>query len=92
MIQLDMSKVKKICMESNKEIRTYRRFIDVILDELEHPEALVTDKSSIWDFIGLMDGKRKKEVLDRMSNRFGFEITQFILIVDIAKKMRKSEQ
>lgn len=92
MIRLDMSKVKKISLAENKETRTYKRFVDVVLDELDHPEALVTDESYVSDFICFMDSKRRKKILERMSNRFGFEINQYTRIIDVAKKLREQEQ
>ena len=64
--------------------------IHIILVALGHPEAFVTDLSSISDFTSkderLADAQRR---LGMISKKYDFEITTSDLLVDIARKMRE---
>ena len=81
----------KISLASNKKISVYKRYVDRILFELDCCDSIVTDLSSVSDFISHFTPKRKKEILKLLSNLFDFHVNEQMLICDIAKKIRNKE-
>ena len=68
--------------------------IHLILVALGHPEAFVTDLSSVSDFTCVFDSKDERLAdaqrrLGLISKKYGFDITTSDLLVDIARKMRE---
>ena len=90
-----LKNVKKIELAPTDCIDKYQKEINIILKLLGHPEALVTDESSVWDFLYHFGGtkqendKYNKKMLDKISGRLGFEVKDCDLFVDVAKKIRK---
>lgn len=66
--------------------------VDRVLEALGHPEAFVTDESSVHDF--LMWGEephvheRNQTRLDRMSAALGVPIETHDLLIAVAQRMR----
>ncbi len=72
----------------------YAEEIHIILVGLGHPEAFVTDLSSVSDFTCVFDSKDERLAdaqrrLGMISKKYGFEIQSADLLVDIARKMRE---
>ena len=59
--------------------------MEELLEIIEHPEALVTDRSSLWDFFG---PDADAEVKD-LCNRLGFKVYNNTRLVDIAEEMKR---
>jgi len=86
-------KNKKIELAPIDNINQYEKEIGVILNLLGHPEALVTDESSIWEFLSNFDDKKSNrkynnKILNKISRRLGIDVKSGDLLIDIAKKIR----
>ena len=60
---------------------------------LGHPEALVSDESSVWDFLSHFGDEKEnkehnKDILERISCRLALDVKAEDLLVDIAKRIR----
>jgi len=91
-----LTKNKKIELASTDNTDQYEREIGVILKLLGHPEALVTDESSVWDFLAHFGGEKEnekfnKKMLNKISGRLGIDVNGNDLLIDIAKKIRESK-
>jgi len=76
------------------DIEKFSEEIHIILVALGHPEAFVTDLSSVSDFTCVFDSKDERLAdaqrrLGLISKKYGFDITTSDLLVDIARKMRE---
>ena len=90
---LDKFKNAKIEMASTDDVSKYQKEIRVILKILGHPEALVSDESSIWDFLSHFGSKEEnkeynQEMLEKISCRLALDIKPDDLLIDIAKRIR----
>ena len=91
---LNKFKNAKIEMASTDDVSKYQKEIRIILKMLGHPEALVSDESSVWDFLSHFgDEKENKEfnknTLERISCRLALDVKARDLLVDIAKRIRE---
>lgn len=87
---------KKIELAATDGTDQYQREIGVILRILGHPGALVTDESSIWDFLSHFGDKKEnekfnKKLLAKISGRLGFEVTSKDLLIEVAQKTTEFE-
>jgi hypothetical protein len=85
---------KKIELAATDNTGKYQKEIDVVLKLLGHSEALVTDESSVWDFLSHFGDEKENQklnekTLDKISGRLGLLVQPRDLLVDIAKKIRK---
>ena len=78
--ELDIKKIKKITFASRKKVSKYEEELHKILKLLGHPEALITDLSSIGDFAP------KKSTIKKIEKLIGDTVLEADLLVDIAKK------
>lgn len=75
-----IGKFKKIVIESDNKIKRFRPWVDRILQIIGYPGALVTNKSTIWDFTGIVfercrDKKKVQEQsILKWSKKLGFKI------------------
>lgn len=77
----DRFKGKKIVAAPQTDTIKYGREMACILDAIGHPEAFVTDMSSIGDFC-LDEPEIKQLTID-----FGFEVKESDLLIEIAKQL-----
>ena len=68
-------------------VRQYRREIDELLEALGHPEALVTEESTLSDF-PLREEPETPTVID-LEIATGIRVTPQDRLVDIARRMRQ---
>lgn len=82
----------KIFIEKQDMVDDYELEIDRILNELGHPEALVTDESRLSDFYIGRETDEEKEVLEKLSEEAARPVTIFCRLWEIARDMnlRKS--
>ena len=90
---LNKLKNAKIEMASTDDVEKYQKEIRVILKILGHPEALVSDESSVWDFLSHFGSKEEnkehnQEMLEKISCMLVLDIKSGDLLVDIAKRIR----
>lgn len=57
----------------------------IVLTALGHPNALVTDWSTVGDFYSFSDDETDKSVSLKLSRRFGFPVTMHTPILDICQ-------
>lgn len=86
-------KSAKIELAPTNEIDKYQREIKIILNILGHKEALVTDESSVWDFLAHFGSEKEnkkynKDILEKTSCRLLLDIKASDLLIDIAKRIR----
>ena len=66
-----------------------RQWVDMVLDCVGHPEALVSDESRLSDFLPFLDEDEGKEEFEDFKKRIGVEIKEETdLIIDIARRVR----
>ena len=85
----------KVEPASNKEVGSpdIILYVEHVLEVLGYPEALVTDESQIWDFIGLDSEKEEsKQFLEKISEKLGFQVLEKDYIVDVAKKLKEKNE
>lgn len=90
---LNKLKNAKIEMASTDNVTKYQREITVILKILGHPEALVSDESSVWDFLSHFGDKEEnkkynQKLLDKISCRLAIDVKSGDLLINIAKRIR----
>jgi hypothetical protein len=81
--ELDIKKIKKITFASRGKVSKYEEELHKILKLLGHPEALITDLSSIGDFAP------KKSTIKKIEKLIGDIVLETDLLVDIASKFRR---
>lgn len=63
-------------------------YVAKILKAVGHPEAYVTDESSIWDFLDVFDSKAKKnKTVEKIAAKLKVKILSGDYLWEIAKKM-----
>ena len=68
-------------------VEEYKEEINELLELIGHPEALVTDRSMLWDFWGPRE--EAKEKVNELSARLGFKVYYNTYLVDIAMEMKR---
>lgn len=80
------SKKPKIELASQCKIDQLLEYVDIVLEALGHPEALVTDESEIWDFHPSKNGQA--EWLKEISEKLGIDVTIRDYIWEVAEHVR----
>lgn len=70
------------------KICQFSKECDIILETLNHPEAYVSDESSIGDFVNHFDDSKDEQELTRLSHIFKTTITLNTRIVDLCEFIR----
>ena len=87
-INFNNKKNKKIELAPTDECEKYQEQIMKVLKVLGHDEALVTDMSSIGDFLDVFGSKKQTQSrLKQISKKLGFEVSTNDLIVEVAKEI-----
>jgi len=84
-----LEKIKKFEMAPTKKVTKFlgqdqRPWVDKVLKIIGHPEALVTDMSTIWDFIEFDEDEKH---LPGWSKKLGFKIKSDDYIWEIAQRL-----
>jgi len=66
-------------------------YIMKVLEALGHPEAWVSDLSTVWDF-SPGDTKGDSEFIARASVKLGFTINNKDYIIDLAQRLKMMDQ
>lgn len=74
-------KTRMIVMASQEKINALGDKVDKVLTALGHPEALVTDESTVWDFIF------DEADLHDISSRLGFDVHGDDYVWELAEKL-----
>ena len=84
--KVDKGPLKGYTVKSVKisKVKQYSEYIDIVLDALGHPEAYVTDESTIWDFM-----LTKKTIAD-MKLKFKVPVSNKDYIWKIAERLEKA--
>ncbi len=83
---------KKIMFCSENEINKRKDYVQVVLEILGHPEAWVSDLSSVGDFVCFLDTKKERNTrLRKFSKALGFKVEEKDLIWEVAKRLQKEE-
>lgn len=82
-------KIKNIKLASTKQTDKYEKEIDIVLRALGHTEALVTDESSIGDFLDIFGDKKSWDAkLKKVSKKLNLQVSMGDLLIDVAKKIK----
>lgn len=73
----------RIELASTVLVGTLEPYVDLVLEALDHPEALVTDLSTVGDF-GLDDDERSVA-----SDRLGVPLSDAAYLYEIARRLRE---
>lgn len=73
----------KVEPASQTGVEAYEAEVDLILNAIGHPEALVTDLSMFGDF-----GERGEPAIEAVFQRLGLEVDKRTLIVEAAARLR----
>lgn len=85
-------KGKKISMAPQDDTENFQYELEEILDVIGHPDALITDWSSIGDFFG-SDDDDLAECQRRIAQAFGLDVPSAKeRLVDLAKRVRKAHK
>ena len=77
-------------MASDKRVAKFPEGVLAVLKALGHVEALVTDESSVWDFLDVFASKSEKEAQLRViGKRLGMDVRKEDLIFDLAEKVEQ---
>ena len=80
-------KNKKFVMAGQHEVDLLEPELDLVLEAMKHPEALITDLSTIGDFY--IKSKRKDLNIEKeLSEKLGVRVSMDDYLVDIAVRMR----
>ncbi|MDO8622310.1 MAG: hypothetical protein Q7R80_03710 [bacterium] len=72
-----------------RKIDALDEWVDRALEVLGHPEALVTDMSSVWDFLDFgLNTKTRRTALRKLSEKFGFPVKAEDSLVQVAVRLR----
>jgi len=82
-----MSKPSIRKAETDK-VEELEEYIDELLVLVGHPEAMVTDRSILWDFFG----NDAEAAADDLSGWLGFKVYRNTYLVDIAKEMKAIDE
>lgn len=66
-----------------------REYVNIVLEAVGHPEAYVTDESSIWDFHPMKKGQ--EDWLKKVSEKLGFEVTTKDYLWEVAEQVRAKQ-
>lgn len=86
----DFSKMKIVCAPQDK-VSDLEYWVNRILEVVGHPEALVTDESSLWDFFPFNEEADENKVR-AIQNKLGVNVSLSDYLVDIAQRMRDSRR
>jgi len=81
--------MKKIVPADKNKIDALREYVMVVLEAVGHPEAYVTDESSIWDFHPIKKGQ--EAWLKKVSSRLGFKVATRDYIWEVAEQVRAKQ-
>lgn len=90
----------RIVFAPQKKVENYEKELDVILEVLGHPEALITDESSVGDFtsVGFFRQPltkriaKRKQLEVRYSKLLGMPVALHDLLVDVAERLRTKQE
>lgn len=81
----------EIRLAATDDVDALESWVDVVLEALEHPEALVTDLSAIWDFQPFNATKAEKEQwLAGVQAKLGVKFTLGSSLVDVARLVKEA--
>ncbi|MDP3771336.1 MAG: hypothetical protein Q8R16_03480 [bacterium] len=79
----------KIELAPQRKIDALDEWVGRALEILGHPEALVTDMSSVWDFLDFgLNAKTRRTALQALSEKFGFSVKADDRLVEVAVRLR----
>lgn len=79
-----MSKIPGIKLAETDRVDELKEYVDELLDIINHPGALITDRSVLWDFFG-----NDREPIEELSFRLDFKVYKNTYLVDIAEEMKR---
>ena len=84
-----MPKFTKFELADDCNISALKPYVLRVLEAVGHPEALVTDESSVYDFFDTFDSKKKKmrSVLG-LSKKLGIDVSDDDLIWEVARNLK----
>lgn len=84
---------RKITFASDKMVKKLKPWIRPVLIAVGHPEAFVTDDSSMYDFFGIGSSKAKQKVIEsQISKKLGFSISVDDKIIDVAAQIKQRQK
>jgi len=90
---MKLHEIKKITFASSDKIEHLSKYVDKVLEILKHPEAFVSDRSTIWDFSPVFsDNKQKQKWLSEMSEKFQMPISTKDYIWEIAENLKNRDK
>jgi hypothetical protein len=85
-------KGKKVALAPQDKVEGYRCELEEILEVIGHPEALITDLSTLSDFF-TGDREASHVCMERIGQAFGIDVPEAAeLLVDVATRVRKARK
>ena len=81
-------KDRKIELASQDEVDYLESYIDIVLEALGHPEALVTDESYISDFLCVCNKEEAEKELAEASSKLDLTFEKKDSVVSVARRLR----
>ena len=79
-------KITNIEFAANDKIEFLREYLDMVLETLGLPEALVTNESQVWDFTS------DKSELKQVSKKLSFSVDENDYIWELAERYKTRKQ
>lgn len=84
---------KKIMFASSREIEKREEYVRKVLKAFGHPEAWVSDMSSVGDFLCYLDTKKQQNArLREFAKLLGFKVKISDTIWEVAERLQKVEK
>lgn len=90
-----MKKVKKIEFAESVVVDSLEEYVNEVLLHFSEvmkvsgiKNSFVSDKSIVWDFIGIHEDSNNEEDLKKISDRLGFKVSEKDYIYEIALKLK----
>ena len=85
--------IEKIILAERVRSSDLETGIENILEVLGFPGSLITDESEIGDFIDIYATEEEKEkILDRVEEQLGVSVDVTDYLVDIAERIKRTEE
>jgi len=84
---------KKIMFASEQEVQRLAKYVEKVLKVFGHPEAWVSDLSSVADFLCCFSTEKEQSAkLRKFAKAFGFEVEMSDLVWKVAERLQKAEK
>lgn len=83
---------KKFVLAEQDRVGVREKSVAILLKALGHPEALVTDESTVSDFLDVFSSELQDKQLKRLEKKLGFPVRESDYIWQVAETIRIGEK